>query len=108
MRFTEAMLSIPSLFLADRIGQIPWQRHTHDSYPGAKLQRHVGIVIIVIGLTSWMYWPESCDPTCFRCVKWIHLGAGHWRQQYPHFLHHLVPNSSHHRRSATLAWPVRS
>ena len=95
MRFTEAMLAIPSLFLlivlAKFIGHdIP----TIDVF-GRTFSGSVGIVILVIGVTSWMYLARivRANVLSLKEMDYISasraLGASHGRI----FFTHLVPNT---------------
>ncbi len=95
MRFTEAMLSIPSLFLlivlAKFIGQdVP----TIDIF-GRTFSGSVGIVILVIGLTSWMYLARivRANVLSLKELDYISaakaLGANYQRI----FFSHLIPNT---------------
>jgi peptide/nickel transport system permease protein len=95
MRFTEAMLAIPSLFLlivlAKYLGRdIP----TIDIF-GRSFSGSVGIVILVIGATSWMYLARivRANVLSLKELDYISaskaLGAGSGRI----FFTHLVPNT---------------
>ena len=55
MRFTEAMLSIPSLFLLIVLSKFLGHDIPTLNIFGRTFSGTVGIVIIVIGLTAWMY-----------------------------------------------------
>jgi peptide/nickel transport system permease protein len=55
MRFTEAMLAIPSLFLLIVLGKLFGSKLGTIPFFGAPISGSVIIVILVIGLTSWMY-----------------------------------------------------
>jgi peptide/nickel transport system permease protein len=55
MRFTEAMLAIPSLFLLIVLGKLFGSKIGSIPFFGRSISGSVLIVIIVIGLTSWMY-----------------------------------------------------
>jgi len=96
MRFTDAILSIPSLFLlivlAKYIGHdIPTINILGRSFSGS-----VGIVIVVIGLTSWMYLARIVrgNVLSLREMDFISasraLGAGKGRI----FMRHLLPNTT--------------
>ncbi len=95
MRFTEAMLTIPSLFLlivlAKFLGQsIPTFQIFNREFSGS-----VVIVILVIGGTSWMYLARivRANVLSLRELDYISaskaLGASHSRI----FFSHLIPNS---------------
>lgn len=55
MRFTEAMLSIPSLFLLIVMGKLLGSKLPNVWFFGRSVSGSVIVVILVIGLTSWMY-----------------------------------------------------
>jgi peptide/nickel transport system permease protein len=55
MRFTEAMLAIPSLFLLIVLGKLLGSKLGTFSVFGMSVSGSVVVVILVIGLTSWMY-----------------------------------------------------
>ena len=55
MRFTEAMLAIPSLFLLIVLGKLLGSKLGTIPFLGRPVSGSVIIVIVVIGLTSWMY-----------------------------------------------------
>ena len=95
MRITEAMLSIPALFLlivlAKVLGHsIPTLRIFNRTFSGS-----VGVVIIVIGFTSWMFLARivRANVLSLKEMDYISaskaLGAG-WARI---FFRHLVPNT---------------
>ena len=95
MRFTEALLTVPQLFilivLAKKLGNdIPTFSVLGRSFSGT-----VGVVIIVIGTTSWMYLARivRANMLSLREMDYISaakaLGASNRRI----FLSHLVPNT---------------
>ena len=55
MRFTEAILAIPSLFLLIVLGKLFGSKLGTINFMGTPVSGSVVIVILVIGLTSWMY-----------------------------------------------------
>ena len=55
MRFTEAMLAIPSLFLLIVLAKFIGRNVGQVTIFGRTFSGSIGIVILVIGLTSWMY-----------------------------------------------------
>ncbi len=55
MRFTEAMLAIPSLFLLIVLAKFLGRNIPTIKFLGRNFSGSIGIVILVIGLTSWMY-----------------------------------------------------
>jgi peptide/nickel transport system permease protein len=95
MRITEAMLSIPSLFLLIVLGKYFGQSVQTINIFGRSFSGSVGIVIVVIGLTSWMYLARivrgnvlSLRETDFISASKA-LGASNQRI----FFSHLVPNT---------------
>jgi peptide/nickel transport system permease protein len=95
MRFTEAMLSIPSLFLLIVLGKTFGQSVKTINVLGKSFSGSVGIVIIVIGLTSWMYLARlvRANVLSLKEMDYISasksLGASNTRI----FFNHLVPNT---------------
>jgi peptide/nickel transport system permease protein len=55
MRFTEAILAIPSLFLLIVLGKLFGSKLGTIPFFGRDISGSVIIVVLVIGLTSWMY-----------------------------------------------------
>ena len=55
MRFTEAMLAIPSLFLLIVLAKFIGRNVGQVNIFGRTFSGTIGIVILVIGITSWMY-----------------------------------------------------
>jgi peptide/nickel transport system permease protein len=95
MRFTEAMLAIPSLFLlivlAKYIGHdIPTLDVLGRTFSGS-----VAVVILVIGATSWMYLARIVRANVLSIKEMDYvsaskaLGASHTRI----FFTHLIPNT---------------
>jgi peptide/nickel transport system permease protein len=95
MRFTEAMLSIPSLFLLIVLGKTFGQNVKTINIFGHSFSGSVGIVIVVIGLTSWMYLARivRANVLSLKEMDYISaaksLGASNARI----FFNHLVPNT---------------
>jgi peptide/nickel transport system permease protein len=95
MRFTEAMLSIPSLFLLIVLGKTFGQDVKTINIFGHSFSGSVGIVIVVIGLTSWMYLARivRANVLSLKEMDYISaaksLGASNARI----FFNHLVPNT---------------
>jgi len=95
MRFTEAMLSIPSLFLLIVLAKFLGHDIPTITILGRTFSGSVGIVIIVIGLTSWMYLARivRSNMLSLREMDYISaarsLGASNGRI----FFTHLVPNT---------------
>jgi peptide/nickel transport system permease protein len=95
MRITEAMLSIPSLFLLIVLGKYFGQSVQTINIFGRSFSGSVGIVIVVIGLTAWMYLARIVrgNVLSLREMDFISaskaLGASNQRI----FFSHLVPNT---------------
>ena len=95
MRFTEAMLSIPSLFLLIVLAKFLGNDIPTINIFGRTFSGSVGIVILVIGLTSWMYLARivRSNMLSLREMDYISaaksLGASNTRI----FFTHLVPNT---------------
>jgi peptide/nickel transport system permease protein len=95
MRFTEAMLSIPSLFLLIVLGKTFGKSIQTINIFGHSFSGSVGLVILVIGATSWMYLARivRANVLSLREMDYISaaraLGASNTRI----FFSHLVPNT---------------
>jgi len=95
MRFTEAMLSIPALFLLIVLGKYLGRDVQTIIVFGQSYSGSVGIVIVVIGVTSWMYLARivRANVLSLRELDYISasrsLGASNMRI----FFRHLVPNT---------------
>ena len=95
MRFTEAMLAIPSLFLLIVLAKFLGQNAPTINVFGRTFSGSVGIVILVIGMTSWMYLARivRANVLSLKELDYISaakaLGANYQRI----FFSHLVPNT---------------
>jgi peptide/nickel transport system permease protein len=95
MRFTEAMLSIPSLFLLIVLGKYLGRDIQTINIGSLSFSGSVAIVIIVIGFTSWMYLARiiRANVLSLKEMDYISasksLGANNLRI----FFSHLVPNT---------------
>jgi peptide/nickel transport system permease protein len=95
MRFTEAMLAIPSLFLLIVLAKFIGRNIGQVNILGRTFSGSIGIVILVIGLTSWMYLARivRANVLSLKELDYISaaraLGANHRRI----FFSHLVPNT---------------
>ena len=95
MRFTEAMLAIPSLFLLIVLAKFLGQSAPTIDVFGRTFSGSVGIVILVIGMTSWMYLARivRANVLSLKELDYISaakaLGANYSRI----FFSHLVPNT---------------
>jgi peptide/nickel transport system permease protein len=95
MRFTEAMLAIPSLFLLIVLSKFLGKNIPTISFFGRSFSGSIVIVIFVIGFTSWMYLARivRSNMLSLREMDYIAaskaLGASDGRI----FFSHLVPNT---------------
>jgi peptide/nickel transport system permease protein len=95
MRFTEAMLSIPQLFLLIVLGKFLGKDIQTINIFGLSFSGSVGIVIVVIGMTSWMYLARIVRANVLSLKEMDYiaaaksLGASNVRI----FFNHLVPNT---------------
>ncbi len=95
MRFTEAMLAIPSLFLLIVLAKFLGKDIPTITFLGRTFSGSVGIVIIVIGITSWMFLARivRANVLSLKELDYISaskaLGANNRRI----FFNHLVPNT---------------
>ena len=95
MRFTEAMLAIPSLFLLIVLAKFLGQKAPTINIFGRTFSGSVGIVILVIGLTAWMYLARivRANVLSLKELDYISaakaLGANYSRI----FFNHLIPNT---------------
>ena len=95
MRFTEAMLAIPSLFLLIVLAKFLGQTAPTINIFGRTFSGSVGIVIVVIGMTSWMYLARivRANVLSLKELDYISaakaLGANYQRI----FFSHLIPNT---------------
>ncbi len=95
MRFTEAMLSIPSLFLLIVLAKVLGHDIPTLKILGRTFSGSVGIVIIVIGLTSWMYLARIVRSTMLslREMDYISASKSLGASNIRIFFTHLVPNT---------------
>jgi peptide/nickel transport system permease protein len=95
MRFTEAMLAIPNLFLLIVLSKFIGRNVGQVQILGRTFSGSIGIVILVIGITSWMYLARivRANVLSLKEMDYISaskaLGASHSRV----FFSHLVPNT---------------
>jgi peptide/nickel transport system permease protein len=95
MRFTEAMLSIPQLFLLIVLGKFFGLDAPDINIIGRSFSGSLVIVIVVIGLTSWMYLARivRANVLALRELDYISaakaLGVSNGRI----FFTHLIPNT---------------
>jgi peptide/nickel transport system permease protein len=95
MRFTEAILSIPQLFLLIVLGKYLGKDIQTISILGRSFSGSVGIVIVVIGTTSWMVLARivRANVLSLREMDYVSasksLGANNMRVIF----NHLIPNT---------------
>jgi len=95
MRFTEAILSIPSLFLLIILGKLFGSEIPTLKLMGRTFSGSVIVVILVIGLTSWMYLARivRANILSLREMDYVSaaraLGSGNVRI----LIQHLIPNT---------------
>ncbi len=95
MRFTEAMLAIPSLFLLIVLAKFIGRNVGQVTILGRTFSGSIGIVILVIGMTSWMFLARivRANVLSLKEMDYISaskaLGASNSRI----FFSHLVPNT---------------
>lgn len=95
MRITEAMLSIPSLFLLIVLAKFIGRNVGQVTIGSRTFSGSIGIVILVIGITSWMYLARivRANVLSLKELDYIAaskaLGANNRRI----FFSHLVPNT---------------
>ncbi|HET9909611.1 MAG TPA: ABC transporter permease [Anaerolineales bacterium] len=95
MRFTEAMLSIPSLFLLIILGKFFGKDVQTIEVLGRTFSGSVGIVILVIGLTSWMYLARivRANVLSLRELDYISVSKSLGATDMRIFFNHLIPNT---------------
>jgi peptide/nickel transport system permease protein len=95
MRFTEAMLSIPSLFLLIVLGKYFGKDVQTITVFGRSFSGSVGIVILVIGITSWMYLARivRANVLSIREMDYISVSKSLGASDVRIFFRHLVPNT---------------
>jgi len=95
MRFTEAMLSIPSLFLLIVLAKVLGHNIPTINFMGRTFSGSVVIVIVVIGLTSWMYLARivRSNMLSLREMDYISAAQSLGASKSRIFFTHLVPNT---------------
>jgi peptide/nickel transport system permease protein len=95
MRFTEAMLSIPQLFLLIVLGKFLGRDIQTINLFGLSFSGSVGIVIVVIGLTSWMYLARivRANVLSLKEMDYISAAKSLGSSNVRIFFNHLVPNT---------------
>lgn len=95
MRFTEAMLSIPQLFLLIVLGKFLGNDIPTLHIFGRDFSGSVGIVIIVIGITSWMYLARivRANVLSLKELDFISAAKALGVSDTRIFFSHLIPNT---------------
>ncbi|MBI3737875.1 MAG: ABC transporter permease [Chloroflexi bacterium] len=95
MRFTEAMLSIPSLFLLIVLAKFIGRSVGQVTILGRTFSGSIGIVILVIGITSWMYLARivRANVLSLKQLDYISASRALGGSDTRIFFSHLVPNT---------------
>ena len=95
MRFTEAMLAIPSLFLLIVLAKFIGRSVGQVTILGRTFSGSIGIVILVIGLTSWMFLARIVRANVFSLKELDYIAASRalGASNRHIFFSHLVPNT---------------
>lgn len=95
MRFTEAMLAIPSLFLLIVLAKFIGQNVGQVTILGRTFSGSIGIVILVIGVTSWMFLARivRANVLSLKELDYISASKALGANNQHIFFSHLVPNT---------------
>lgn len=95
MRFTEAMLSIPQLFLLIVLGKFIGRNIDSITIFGRTVSGSVVIVIFVIGLTSWMGLARivRANVLSLKEMDYVSVSKSLGSSQLRTFFRHLIPNT---------------
>ena len=95
MRFTEAMLSIPQLFLLIVLGRFIGRNIDSITLFGKTVSGSVLIVICVIGLTSWMALARivRANVLSLKEMDYVSVSKSLGSSQLRTFFKHLIPNT---------------
>jgi peptide/nickel transport system permease protein len=95
MRFTEAMLAIPSLFLLIVLAKFIGKQVGQVVILGRTFSGSIGIVILVIGLTSWMYLARivRAQVLSLKELDYVSAARALGASDSRIFFSHLVPNT---------------
>lgn len=95
MRITEAMLAIPSLFLLIVLAKFIGRNVGQVNILGRTFSGSIGIVIIVIGITSWMYLARivRANVLSLRELDYVSASKALGASDARIFITHLVPNT---------------
>lgn len=95
MRFTEAVLSIPQLFLLIVLGKYFGRDIQTINFMGRSFSGSVAIVILVIGVTSWMALARivRANVLSLREMEYISASKSLGASNVRIFFRHLIPNT---------------
>jgi peptide/nickel transport system permease protein len=95
MRFTEAMLAIPSLFLLIVLAKFIGREVGQVTILGRTFSGSIGIVIMVIGITSWMYLARivRANVLSLKELDYISASRALGASDRRIFFSHLIPNT---------------
>jgi len=95
MRFTEAMLAIPSLFLLIVLGKFIGRDIDTITLLGRSFNGSIIIVIFVIGFTSWMFLARivRANVLSLREMDYISVSRSLGASDIRIFFRHLIPNT---------------
>jgi len=95
MRFTEAMLAIPSLFLLIVLAKYIGRNVGQVTIMGRAFSGSIGIVILVIGITSWMYLARIVRANVLSLKEYDYISASKalGASDPRIFFSHLIPNT---------------
>src|SRR5512138_1938120 len=95
MRFTEAMLAIPSLFLLIVLAKFIGRNVGQVNILGRTFSGSIGIVILVIGITAWMYLARivRANVLSLKELDYISASKALGASDRRIFFSHLVPNT---------------
>lgn len=95
MRFTESMLSIPQLFLLIVLGKFIGRNIGDINILGKTFSGSVAIVILVIGLTSWMFLARivRANVLSLKEMDYVSVSRSLGASNLRIFFSHLIPNT---------------
>lgn len=95
MRFTEAMLAIPSLFLLIVLAKFIGREVGQVVILGRTFSGSIGIVILVIGVTSWMYLARivRANVLSLKELDYVSASRALGANDPRIFFRHLIPNT---------------
>jgi peptide/nickel transport system permease protein len=96
MRFTEAMLAIPSLFLLIVLAKFIGRDVGQVTIGSRTFSGSIGIVILVIGITSWMYLARIVRASVLSLKEREFIAASQalGATDVRIFFRHLIPNTT--------------